>query len=506
MATTTMSRGVFIFATVSVFLLLGAVAAIAQTGSVSGVVKSADTQEVLAGANVSILGTKLGAATGADGSYTISNVPAGTYRLQATFIGYDDRSTPITVTAGETATADFLLSESTIFGSEIVVTGSRRAEKLTDAPVSLSLVTAKELSKVPALTYAEALQKAKGVDTYRTGIDNVVLNARGFTTAYNYRFQILADGKKAHLPGAGLPAGRGYPVAREDIARMEAILGPSSALYGPNAHNGLLHIITKHPRDYPGTTLVAGGGENSILFGRVRHAQNFDKFAYKVNLAYFLGNDWVKNDTVGVDNTGKAYMENQDDDVKNFRTDASMYYLFSPEVEIVASAGYAKYNSITTSNIGRLQQVEQSYDFEQVRFNSPHFYAQIYRSGNDLGKTHSIENKVAALIGASNAGTPMTEDQAIDRVKFVDKGYRMNYEAQYHTTFYMGSSMLRFIAGIQHEDTRPNSEGTFLTEGRVNVDDPADSKLKLRQTGIYGQVETEFGERWKFVLAGRYDT
>lgn len=93
--------------------------------------------------------------------------------------------------------ADFSLTESTLPGETLVVSASRRPEKLTDAPASISVVTAKELRRSTGFTYGEGLMKAKGVDVYRTGIDGVGLNARGFMTAYSYRMQLIADGRNS---------------------------------------------------------------------------------------------------------------------------------------------------------------------------------------------------------------------------------------------------------------------------------------------------------------------
>src|SRR5678809_602720 len=75
--------------------------------------------------------------------------------------------------------------------------------------------------------------------------------------------------------------------------RVEVLLGPASALYGPNSANGVLHIITKSPFTSQGTTLTLDGGERSILRGSGRHAGLIgSKAGYKLSGEYFTGSDW----------------------------------------------------------------------------------------------------------------------------------------------------------------------------------------------------------------------
>ncbi len=476
-------------------ILAFSAAASAQKGAIAGKVTDVDTGEPLIGANVSVPGTSLGAAAGQDGGYLIENVPAGEREIRVSFIGYPSEIQQVTVLANETVTVNFQLSQSVLLGNTVVVSASRRPEKLTEAPATISVIDASDLARTTGFTYGEALKQAKGVDTYRTGIDGVTVNARGFMTAYSYRMQLMADGRNSMLPGAGPAAGQQLPVAREDVDRIETILGPSSALYGPNAHNGLVNIITKHPRDYPGLTVAVGGGENSIRTGRLRFARVIDdKFAFKINAEVMRGNDWVKNDTAGVDNNGQFYFENPDNNVENFRADAALYYLIATDLELVGAVGYSTTNSVSTTNVGRNQLVGWEYNYEQFRLNHPNFFIQAYRTGNNAGETHALENKVAAQVNAANAGQPISEEQAIEQVRFVDESERFNAEAQFNTTF----SKFHFIAGVNYEDSRPVSSGTYLSDTLGN-------DLQIKQSGVYAQAEFEPGERLKLIAAGRYD-
>ena len=97
----------------------------AQNGSISGTVSDADGNP-LAGANVSVEGTSMGAATITSGAYSISGVPAGSYTVTASYIGYESSNQSVDVSAGS-AQADFSLATSALAGADVFVTGTRAA-------------------------------------------------------------------------------------------------------------------------------------------------------------------------------------------------------------------------------------------------------------------------------------------------------------------------------------------------------------------------------------------
>jgi len=202
-----------------------------------------------------------------------------------------------------------------------------------------------------------------------------------------------------------------------------------------------------------GTTLVAGGGSNSIFFGRLRHADAFQRFAYKINAEYFSGRDWTKSDTIAVDDSGQVYMDNAGEDLEYLKTTGGLYFFPSPEVQVVASLGYGRGTWPGTINTGRSYAIGASVDYQELRLETPRFFAQAYRTGNGMGDTHAIEAKIAAMVAAANAGAPISEREAISQVRLVAKGYRLNYEAQYNNRFVLGDADFTVIAGVQHEGT-----------------------------------------------------
>src|SRR5689334_15632404 len=106
-------------------LLLAAAGPVqAQRGTVTGQVTDKTSQQAVAGASVLVVGTNLQARTGREGRYAITNVPAGQYQVQVRLIGYATATSPVSVAAGETATADFALTPAAVPLDVVIVSAT----------------------------------------------------------------------------------------------------------------------------------------------------------------------------------------------------------------------------------------------------------------------------------------------------------------------------------------------------------------------------------------------
>ena len=147
----------------------------AQTGRITGRVIAQDTGEPLVNANVEVTGpdltTKMGAISDAEGRYTI-DLPPGSYTVKAAFVGYRKGTVRnIVVSAGESVEVPFRMETVLYEIDEIVVSASRRAENIIDAPISIAKVDAKEIQRNAAIgSYKSAIKNLKGVDRFQTGI------------------------------------------------------------------------------------------------------------------------------------------------------------------------------------------------------------------------------------------------------------------------------------------------------------------------------------------------
>ena len=483
----------------------------AETGGIKGKVIDKRTGQPLIGANVTVEGTTLGAATGSDGTFDIPKVPAGTYVLVVSYVGFEKARLNVTVSADQTAAVTAALAESTVAGQEIVITASRRPEKLTDAPATISVISAQNIAELPSFNVGELLSRQKGVEYIRTGVLGTGINVRGFNSAFNPKNLLLIDARISTLVAPGLPLGPFATVVKDDIERTEVILGPAGALYGPNAHNGLVNTITKDPRTSQGTTAAVSVGNQSVFDGRLRYADVInDQWAYKVSAEYYRGQDFNYVDSVYVGGVGYQELD-LDRDFNGMRGEAALYYSLNPESDVILSYGGSNSNNIAQTNAGRNQIKDWQVHYLQARYVSPRVFAQFYHTWSSTNDTYAMNQRtqnyrsfIAAGFGDEEArrrsfleawtGTKATGRSLPRGSIFIDKSRRVNGEVQYNNSW----EGFQVTIGAQGQRDIANSEKSYLLD--------QDGAITLDQFGLYGQVEKALGESGlKVVLAARAD-
>ena len=291
------ARRASVLLAVFAILGLGAQAASAQQGSITGRVLDAETGAPLSGAAVAVVGQDGFQGTNASGTFQWS-VPAGTYSVVVTLIGYETgRLDGVGVSAGESTTVEITLRSTAEVLNPIVVTASRRQEKALDAPASITAVSQAEIAKIAAPSVAEHVKALPGVDMAQTGLTQTNVVARGFNNVFSGALLTIQDNRYARVPSIRLNANNMIPTTDLDIERIEVSLGPGAALYGPNAASGVMHIITSSPIDRPGSSISLAGGERSVFHGQFRSAvAPSEQFGFKISGQYFRGDDWEFTD------------------------------------------------------------------------------------------------------------------------------------------------------------------------------------------------------------------
>lgn len=155
-----------------------------------------------------------------------------------------------------------------------VVTYSKSPQKWFDTPAAVFVITQEDIRRSGVTSIPEALRLAPGVEVYRVTSSQWVVGIRGFTSLtgrLSPSLLVLIDGRSVYSP---LFAGVFWEVQDlllEDIERIEVIRGPGGTLWGANAVNGVINIITKHSKETQGGLATLGGGTEERTFGGVRY-------------------------------------------------------------------------------------------------------------------------------------------------------------------------------------------------------------------------------------------
>ncbi|NNL48374.1 MAG: outer membrane beta-barrel protein, partial [Acidimicrobiia bacterium] len=202
-------------------------------GKIAGTVTDAETGEPLIGVNVVIAGTTLGSATDVDGDYYIANLEPGSYRLRATYVGYQTLVIQdVLVRANTTANIDFSLEPVLVQGEEVVVTAERPLVEL-DNTTSVVRLTAAEVATRPTTDFANVLATLPSINS-----ENGQLVVRGGTLD---EVAFMVDGARARNTMNNQPYTR---FNLSSIAELEVITGSYNAEFG-EAQSGVISVVTK---------------------------------------------------------------------------------------------------------------------------------------------------------------------------------------------------------------------------------------------------------------------
>ena len=489
------------------------------TGNVSGRVRAKDGTPVV-GATVSDPASGSAAISEEGGRFVLSGLPAGRHQLTVDAVGFGSIGLTVDVPAGAVAAVDATLGEITLVGEEIVITGLRTPEKRLDSPVNVEVISEKDIQRTGSGSYLAALSNVKGLDFASSGIGDQRISARGFTTQFNSRMLTMLDGRLAQLPGNGLPQGNFLPATPLDMKAIEVVIGPASALYGPNAHTGVVNVVTKTPWDQSGAGLVVRGGSNNLMGGAARVAGTVAKdFGWKLNAEYSHADDFEPSRTrsvVGADGvrrsphfygtdvaapgaTATPVFEGDlvgDYEVESAKADGSLYYRFADDWQAKGSYGFSQSTGVALTNAGRNHIRDWQVQYQALQVTGGGVFAQVTRTASDAGKTYPINN-LAPLVAAMGGADALTEQQLEDlrrSILFVDKSQMIDSDLQYHRAL----GKLKGTVGGQVRSYMPKSEGSYLSD--------ADEDIQATELGGYAQLDYSlFQERLRLVGAGRLD-
>ena len=241
----------------SLLCVLGAGAAAAQQGTITGRVTDARSGQPVPSAQVRVVGSNQVALTNAEGRYTLRGVSPGATTVRVLVIGYSERSQPVTVAPGEPATLDFAVQPSAISLAPVVVTATGE-QRRTEVGNSIAEVPAAELvrtsavsnvgdlltSRTPGVTVTPGTQTGAGVRVRIRGTSSLSLTNNPIYVIDGVRVE-GSTGSSTVSVGGTLPSRIG-DLNPDEIQSMEIVRGPSAAtLYGTDAANGVIVITTK---------------------------------------------------------------------------------------------------------------------------------------------------------------------------------------------------------------------------------------------------------------------
>lgn len=244
------------------------------TATVRGTVRRTSDALPLEAVRVSVRGTAVAAVTNPVGLYVLQRVPAGEQTLMFARAGQRPVILAIHVPGSGTTVADVSIEPQPIELAEIIVqAASRSAEALLEAPAAVTQVRPAEQAGAALAGQAPlALAGVPGLEVAQVGLTDFNVNARGMNSTLSRRVVVMLDGRDLAEPMLMFQEWPAFPLALDDVDRIEVVRGPGSALYGANAFGGVVDMRSAAVRDIPGWRVRLGAGEQSTRRGDLRYA------------------------------------------------------------------------------------------------------------------------------------------------------------------------------------------------------------------------------------------
>lgn len=276
----------------------------AQQHTITGSVTNVLTGEKMPGVTVSVKGSLSGTISDNSGNFKLNTTRSLPLTLVFSYVGFKSEERIVT-SSGENVIVQLTSTE--VLGQEIVVAASRVAQNILQSPVSIEKLDSRAIKASPAPTYYDALANMKGVEMSTQSLTFKSINTRGFNSNGNIRMVQLIDGMDNQAPGLNFSVGNIVGITELDMDNVELLPGAASALYGPNALNGIVLMNSKNPFEYQGLSanvksgILSEAGRSKSTTGyydiTVRYAQAFNnKWAFKLNLGYLKADDWQAYD------------------------------------------------------------------------------------------------------------------------------------------------------------------------------------------------------------------
>ena len=421
---------------------------------ITGSVIDKTSKEELIGANIIVKNESNGTTTDIDGKFSITSnqLPVS---LECSYIGYQTQI--IEVENNDEKIIIKLLKDDMIL-SDINVVDTRLSEKLKQSPVTIEAMDVIAIKEAPSASFYEGLGNLKGVDLTSASLAFKIINTRGFNSTSPVRSLQIIDGVDNQSPGLNFSLGNFLGTTELDTKGVEIIVGANSALYGPNAFNGVINMSTKDPFMFPGTSYQIKMGERSLIEHCFRYADNKKlkndwEIGFKFNIQHLKANDWE------ADNIDASY--DTDSDINNpggydavniygdeFNKTAS--FQTYPGVGTVHRTGYlesdlADYNTknlkfntaihlkknnnelIYGFNLGNgttIYQGDNRYSLKNIRFwqnkiefkRNDNFFIRFYTTHEDAGDSYDIVATAQALTAPTAASHSDWNEQSADWV------------------------------------------------------------------------------------------
>ena len=446
----------------------------------------------LGGVTVTLSGVDRATITTGQGAFAFQNVPAGDYTLSFS-LGDNATSSEVSVSAGATTSVVEAVDwEASFVESITVYSASRQTERITEAPAAISVIPEEQIERQGAHGQVpKLLESTPGAEVTQSGLYDFNFNTRGFNSSLNRRILALIDGRDPSVPFLGSQEWAAVSFPLDDMASLELVRGPGSALYGADAFNGVLNMTTKAPRFSQGGKLQYTGGDLSTTRFDARVAGEFGAgWFWKLTGGYLESDDFSVSRNLasggpeyrpcGVFPAGSCLepepvpLRLNEDELLFGGARIDKY--FDGGAVFTLEGGTAQIEGpVAQTGIGRVQLVDVERPWWRANFNTEHWNVLGYWNSRDAADQVALRSGATLVLDTEN----------------------LVFEVQGNYGFAAERGRVVFGASYKEEEIdSANDQGV-----QTLMFAPRDEDF----TGVFGQLEYDLTDSLKAVLAARWD-
>jgi iron complex outermembrane receptor protein len=358
------------------------------------------------------------------------------------------------------------LEELRFLKEETVSIAARHEQPISQAPSNVYVITDEDIRQSGATDLPTVLRRIPGLEVMQMSGADINVSVRGDNQPFANKILVLVDGRSIYVDVQGVVFWKAIPVTLPEIKRIEVLKGPASAVYGFNAFDGIINIITKSPEEMKGTTLQFGGGEFGTITASAIQAGTMGKFGYRLSVGHDQNQQWRNRDAL-------AFRDNK----FNVQTE----YALTSDSKVLVSGGLVDVNRFD----GQIGEIVTSADrpslgYAQASYERPNFFLRGWWSRYSDNSTVTINPLIANFIRVTDRNGSSVQP-------FMSDTY--NVEAQ-HALEFGPTNRVTYGMNYRHNSLSSSATDAFSREDRL---------------GLYVQEEWRATDTVTLVAGLRYD-
>jgi iron complex outermembrane receptor protein len=285
--------------------------------------------------------------------------------LTSEWVWAETASAPSEIAAILQTDSDLMKEDLKFLQEESVSIAVAHEQPISQAPSNVYVITEEDIRHSGAIDIPTILRRIPGMEVIQMTAAHFDVSVRGDNQPRANKLLVLIDGRSIYRDEQGEVLWKLLPISLLEIKRIEVLKGPASVLYGFNAFDGVVNIITKSPKEMKGLTMQFAGGEyGTLTSSAILGGMAGKNIGYKLSLGQDQTNQWD-------DRNGLAF--------RNYRFNGLLEYTTSQEGRFQVSGGFANSNQYKGPNVGNVEITQEPvHSYASLVFNQQDFLFQAY--------------------------------------------------------------------------------------------------------------------------------